>query len=412
MLLSFKITAVLPIFFLGQAKAQSCPNPTTLPCDVDLATGFGQQVQDIFKKYEGQSPFLPSAGTPDFVLCDLVRRVNLKQFCQMGRNSCGPTSVAQVAAEFAPLQFAEMVAEVYFTGKIAKLNYTMSPYLANVDFSSEPVDNMVLGALLIAATALRDIRNQYLTDLDPSTVPSDGYGQIQGQPSAKAGKLDGSSFFTTPYDVKFFYEYFGYETSMWLGSGNVCTACQGTVDQMFAGDLAAAKEMVKASLSGQEVPSFPWSPRATSFFQNPNEQLALTQFMSRLSEDGLKYACENAGSTSICINMGYSQNPPDTTQCNEKFCMPDHWVKLDSCDLTNDACQITSYGVAEPVKCSLLKDFTNAVVVAFEPSNVQGSGPNVQGSGPGTPTTSSASPLFAGKLRALLAASVVATLAW
>jgi len=315
----------------------------------------GQDVQTIFDKYATDTPVFTAAGTEDFVKCDLIMRINARSFCQNARQSCGPTSVAQVAAQSHPLEFAEYVTEVYFTGKISKINYTMSSYLPTLDFEEDHIENMMLGSNLIWTSALRDARNQALTKIDPSTVPTDGYNKIRAKPFFLP---KGSSFLSTSYDVQFFYELFDYKTDAWVGTDNVCPACVDTIYQMFPADLAALTGII----NGTNATDFPWSPRTQAFLASPNKKEALYQYNSRLSADGLKFGCDHTGPVSICVNMGYSDK--NDTTCNENFCTPQHWVKLDSCDLANDICNITSFGNVETLSCEQLGNFTQAVVRA------------------------------------------------
>lgn len=294
-------------------------------------------------------------------------RINAKSFQQGGRNSCGPTSVAQVAAQYQPTLLAEIIAEVYYTGELQSFGYKMSPYLQTLKFDNYGMLNMHLGALLVFATAVRDHRNQYLASLDPASVPRDGYDKIRVQPNFQP---DGSSFFSTVSDVNFFYEMFGYVAKMYVGEENACAACKGTVDNFFPSDFAAAKAVLPTLIAGNSpnLSEYAWSIRLAEMFKSGKGQVSniIGQYLSRLGEEGLKFACDNAGYASISINLGFENTPPNTLECNEQICIPEHWVQLSERDLTNDVCKYMSYGEMKSSSCMLLANFTVSAVAAFE----------------------------------------------
>ena len=177
---------VLFLSLLEIVVVYACPTEymeTTLPCTDVFETQLGRSIQDIFSKHGAnfRKPFFQGAGSREFVECDTIMRINHQVFCQQGRNSCGPASVAQVRTREKPEQLVEVIAEVYFKGTIQS-----SPYLSELNFNmsgSDTSDNMHLGSLLVFASTLRDARNQKLTSMDPSTVPNDGYERIRATPA-------------------------------------------------------------------------------------------------------------------------------------------------------------------------------------------------------------------------------------
>jgi hypothetical protein len=350
-----------------------------LPCTDALETQLGRSIQDIFSKHGADvtKPFFQSAGSREFVECDTIMRISHQVFCQEERSACGLASVAQVAVSKKPEQLAEVIAEVYFKGTIQSIGYQMSPYLSELNFDmpddSDAEDNMRLGSFLVFASALRDARNQKLTLMDPSTVPTDGYERIRATPHYPP---EGSSFISTAYDIQYFYEMFGYETQMFIGSvGELCAACENTQSGLFPSDFAALKDIMNAKIKNQAVPSFPWSIRSNQALASPEmfDQM-ISETMSRVGKDGFEFACKNPLYSSIEINNGMSSTPVDTSGCNDESCLPEHWVQLNSCDLTNDVCEITSYGKLETHSCETLRNFTTAVVTAFDQKNKANTG--------------------------------------
>ena len=371
--------AILSLSFLEtvSVNASFCPTEymePQLPCTDALETQLGRSIQDIFSKHGADvtKPFFQSAGSREFVECDTIMRISHQVFCQEERSACGLASVAQVAVSKKPEQLAEVIAEVYFKGTIQSIGYQMSPYLSELNFDmpddSDAEDNMRLGSFLVFASALRDARNQKLTSMDPSTVPTDGYERIRATPYYQP---EGSSFISTAYDVQYFYEMFGYETQMFIGSdGELCAACENTQSGLFPSDFAALKDIMNAKIKNQAVPSFPWSIRSNQALASPEmfDQM-ISETMSRVGKDGFEFACKNPLYSSIEINNGMSSTPVDTSTCNGEICLPEHWVQLNSCDLTNDVCAITSYGKLETHSCATLRNFTTAVVTAFDQKN-------------------------------------------
>jgi hypothetical protein len=337
----------------------------TLPCTDALDTQLGRSIQDIFSKHGADvtKPFFQGAGSREFVECDTIMRISHKVFCQQGRNSCGPTAVAQVMASEKPEQLAEVIAEVYFKGTLQSIGYQMSPYLSELNFDmsdSDANDNMHLGSLLVFASALRDARNQKLTSMDPSTVPKDGYERIRATPDYQP---EGSSFDSTAYDVRYFYEMLGYETQTFIGRDGECAACENTVSGFFASDSAAISDILIAQTANQPVPSYPWSIRVNQALASPEIKQILSDSLSRVEKDGFEFACKNPVHSSLQINIGMFYTPVETTGCNAERCVPQHWIQLNSCDLTNDVCVITTYGKLETYSCETLGNFTTAIVV-------------------------------------------------
>lgn len=331
-----------------------------------------QKVKHAFEKYNTTEPFLSGAGSPTFVLQDTIDRINDKSFNQAQRDSCGPASVMQVVVQYEPEQLAEIIAEVYYTGKIKSMGYVMSKYLKNLDFASEVnggLNNMKLGSLLVFATALRDKRNQYLASIDQATVPGDGFDEIRAK---KDVGLVGSSFFSTVYDVSFFYEMLGYTTKTYIGRTETCPACIGTVDSFFPSDLAAAEGIFKEySTTGTiDYSMFPWSKRVINVLKTGGLQVfhsVVSQYMTGMGMNGLKFACEYAGSVSLEINdevlYGYTHSTCNGAVDNY-VCLPDHWVQLTSCDFKNDVCEFVSQGGVESYPCTSLANVAVAAVAA------------------------------------------------
>ena len=309
---------------------------TTTPCPEEyMATTIGKYVEDKFKLYEDDQPFLSNMGNVSFVQCDLARRLASQSFCQNARNSCGPTAVLTILSLIAPEKAADFITEVYFTGEVASLDYSMSSYISELNWAvgETEVQNMALGALLIFDTFVRDLRNQYLADLNPDMIPGDGYDRVHENPFVEP---IGSSFFSTAYDAAFFAKTFGYNPTTWIGSNSNgdCTACKD-IKPMFPSDLAAFKAVY---IGGADQSDYAWSKWTQSVLSdNTTTPKVVEQYFSRLSSDGINLACDNAKQAVLCINMGVY--PGRESSCNATVCEPEHYVVLDKCSI--NSCQET-----------------------------------------------------------------------
>lgn len=149
----------------------------------------------------------------------------------------------------------------------------------------------------------------------------------------------------------------------------MCPTCRDTIADMFASDLAASKAVIgaeKAGLASPNLSTYPWSIRTRQLFESGETKDIIEQYMSRLDQAGLEFACDNAGYSSLCVNLGFTETPANYGACNENVCNPEHWVQLRTCDLANDVCEIVSYGAVESHPCSLLGNFTVAIVAAYD----------------------------------------------
>ena len=128
--------------------------------------------------------------------------------------------------------------------------------------------------------------------------------------------------------------------------------------------------MMSALKKNETLPSIPWSIRATELFHNtPRTELEqnLRSVSSRLSPEGFKYACENAGPLTLLVNDAFLHD--ETAECNEEFCEPIHNIRLNACDETTKQCTITTWGATKTYPCDLVANYTIAAIHAKIPKD-------------------------------------------
>ena len=161
----------------------------------------------------------------------------------------------------------------------------------------------------------------------------------------------------------------GCQTQTYIGRDRECASRGNTVAGFFASDSAAISDILMAQATNQPVPSYPWSIRVSQALASPDIEKILSATFSRVEKDGSEFASKNRLHSSLQIKMGMFFTPVDAPECNTERCVQQHWIQLNSCDLTNDLCVITTYGILETHSCETLGDFTTAVVTANDEKN-------------------------------------------
>ena len=161
----------------------------------------------------------------------------------------------------------------------------------------------------------------------------------------------------------------GCQTQTYIGRDRECASRGNTVAGFFASDSAAISDILMAQATNQPVPSYPWSIRVSQALSSPDIEKNISATLSRVEKDGFEVAFKNPVYSSLQINMGMFFTPVDAPECNTERCVQQHWIQLNSCDLTIDLCVIATYGKLETHSCETLGDFTTAVVTANDEKN-------------------------------------------
>ena len=169
--------------------------------------------------------------------------------------------------------------------------------------------------------------------------------------------------------VQYFYKMLGCQTQTYIGRDRERASRGNTVAGFFASDSAAISDILMAQATNQPVPSYPWSIRVSQAPASPDIEKIISATLSRVEKDGFEVAFKNPVYSSLQINMGMFFTPVDAPECNTERCVQQHWIQLNSCDLTIDLCVIATYGKLETHSCETLGDFTTAVFTTNDEKN-------------------------------------------